>query len=380
MATTLSWEGLRELAGFKAEKGCAISFYVDLDPSVSPTAADAQTRVNSLLDEAGKTNGADPEKLTHDQREALRKDFERIRRYFDEEFAREGARAAVVFSAGLDGLWTPFALPEAIPDGVKVGSQLHLAPLVPLVTRGSGDLVAVMGREQGQVYRLRGGRLDNIVDRFEEQSRQQDQRGGSQARYQRHIEHLVQEHLRDVAEELDRHLRGLTNPRIVVVCQEETRSDVTAALSTEAQNAVVGWAEAEAHATPAQLLEVVEPLFEQARAKEERDAIERWREEAGRNGRAASGWEQTLEAASDARVELLLFQDGADHPGARCPSCGRASASVGECPLDGTPMEPEEHGLDLAVHHTLAQGGTALAVRHHQDLEPVEGIGALLRF
>jgi hypothetical protein len=32
------------------------------------------------------------------------------------------------------------------------------------------------------------------------------------------------------------------------------------------------------------------------------------------------------------------------------------------------------------VHQTLAHGGEVWAIRHHQDLAPVEGIGALLRF
>jgi hypothetical protein len=43
-------------------------------------------------------------------------------------------------------------------------------------------------------------------------------------------------------------------------------------------------------------------------------------------------------------------------------------------------MEERADGLDLAVHQTLAHGGTVLALRHRHDLEPVEGIGALLRF
>jgi hypothetical protein len=43
-------------------------------------------------------------------------------------------------------------------------------------------------------------------------------------------------------------------------------------------------------------------------------------------------------------------------------------------------MEKREEGLDLAVHRVLAQGGQVLALRHRRDLEPVGGIGALLRF
>jgi hypothetical protein len=87
-----------------------------------------------------------------------------------------------------------------------------------------------------------------------------------------------------------------------------------------------------------------------------------------------------LEAASDGRVELLLFQEGADRSAWQCPQCGRVSAEGGACPLDGTDMEERDDGLNLAVHQTLAHGGSVLALRHHQDLEPVEGIGALLRY
>ena len=51
MASTVTWDGLRDLAGFRAQHGCAISLYLDLDPSATPTAADLTTRVNALIDE-----------------------------------------------------------------------------------------------------------------------------------------------------------------------------------------------------------------------------------------------------------------------------------------------------------------------------------------
>ena len=47
MARTVTWDELRDLAGFEAENGFAISVYLDLDPSVGLTTGDAQTRLNS---------------------------------------------------------------------------------------------------------------------------------------------------------------------------------------------------------------------------------------------------------------------------------------------------------------------------------------------
>ena len=380
MAQTISWEELRDLATFEAEKGCAISLYLNLDPSVSATAGDVDTRLNSLLDESAKNEGANKRELSHDQRRGLRADLERIREYFEREFSREGAHGFAVFCAGLDDLWRPLLLIEPVPDCVKVDRQLYLVPLVPLVGRGEGALVVVVGREQGRIFRLRGGRLEEVVDLTDEQPRRHDQGGWSQARFQRRIDNRAQEHVRSVAEEVDRLVRRRRGGPIVVIASEETWAEFSELLSQQAKSEIAGWTSGEAHAGPAELLALAEPVLDRCRAEKEKETLERWREEAGRNGRASAGWEKTLEAVSDGRVELLLVAEGVDREAWRCRACGRVATSGGKCPLDGTPMEEREDGLDLAVHQTLAHGGTVWAVRHVQDLGPVEGIGALLRY
>jgi peptide chain release factor subunit 1 len=380
MARTITWDELRDLAGFEAEKGCAISLYLGLDPTLTPTPADAATRLHSLLDEAAKGESANRRDLTHDQRVGLRTDFERIRDFYSREFERDGAHGLAIFSSGLDNIWRTLPLTEAVPDEVKVGRTLYLAPLVPLVGRGEGALVLVVGRERGQFYRLRGGRLQEVADHTEEQPGQHDQGGRSQARYQRHIETLVREHLQEVADALDGLVRRFRAVQVVVISTDETHAEFQELLTHEAAAAVVGWTTAEAHATPAELLELASPVLERYRSEKETEVVGRWHDEVGRNGRAAAGWEKTLEAASDARVDLLLFRDGVDHDAFRCPRCGRVAVSGGKCPLDGTSMEASSNGLDLAVHQTLLHRGRVWAVRDRDDLEPVEGIGALLRY
>ncbi len=380
MAVTVSWDGLRELAAFTAENGCAISLYLDLDPSVSPTAGDAATRVNALLDEGMRHAAAASRNLTHEARQALQNDLGRVRRYLNEDFERDGSRGLAVFSAGLDNVWKAIPLIDSVPDAIKIGREFYLAPLVPLVGRGDGALVAVVGREQGQLFRLQGGRLRSLADRSEEQPGRHDQGGWSQASYQRHIEELVGRHLREVADELDRYVRRLRSPRVVIVSSEQTRAELDDLLSNATRGALAGWTQAEAHASPAELLAAVRPVLERWRETQEKQSIDRWREERGRAGRAAAGWSETLEAASDGRVEILLFEEGAEHPAYVCPECGRASVDGGSCPLDGMDMEAESNGLDLAVHQTLRHGGTVWALQHHDDLAPVENIGALLRY
>lgn len=380
MASTVSWEKLRQLAEFRAERGSAISLYLGLDPSIAPTAGDAESRVRSLLAEGDRAANASRADLTREQREGLKTDLDRIRRWFDDEFDRAGSHGFAIFASGLDGFWTTLALTEPVQDEVKVGRDFYLAPLVPLVGKGSGVFVAVVNRERGDVYAMRDGRLDEVADYTEQQPRRHDQGGWSQANYQRHIDQLASEHLRRVAEELDRQLRDARGADVVVVAPEELRGEFEEMLPKDTRAAIIGWASAEAHAGPAELREVVRPALEGRRQRHEQSLLERWQEETGRNGRAAAGWDATLEAASDGRVDLLLYQEGADRMAWQCPECGRASTEDGSCPLDGTRMEPRDGGLDVAVHQTLAHGGTVQPVRTRRDLDPVEGIGALLRY
>src|SRR5213076_1674908 len=280
MAGTVTWLRLRELASFRSENGCAISLYLNLDPHEVPTPGDAQSRMNALLNAAEKIDRSD---LTHDARAGLKADFERIARWFDDDFERDGSQGIAIFAASLDNYWDTLSLPEPVTDGVRAGREFYLAPLVPVVARTDGTIVAVVGREQGQLYRLRAGRLEPIADQFEEQPGRHDQGGWSQSRYQRHIEKLVQEHLKGVAHELDRSKRRLHSPKIVLVCSEEMKSEFTDALSADVRASLVGWTPAQAQAGPAEILQAVVPVLAEAESKDEAEVIDRWREEAGRN-------------------------------------------------------------------------------------------------
>jgi len=380
VAGMVSWEQLRELAGFRAAQGCAVSVYLDLDPSQVPTAPDVEVRVNSLIRRAERLVEERKGGLSREAREALKSDLQRIGTWFDDGFDRQGAQGVAVFTAGLDNFWSTLTTADRVPDDVRIASELYLAPLARLLGRGDATLVAAVGRERGDVYRLQDGVLVEIADETEEVPGRHDQGGWSQARYERHIDEIVERHWRRVADTLDTCVRRLPGGRVVLIGAEDMRSDFEGVLSNDVRGAVVGWAAAEAHADSTALLEAAKPVLAAWWRGREEAVLDRWREEAGKKGRAAAGWEETLEAASDGRVELLLVQDGSDQRAYQCPQCGRAQSANGSCPLDGTTMESRDGGLDLALHQTLAHGGSVHVLRERQDLAPVGGVAALLRF
>jgi peptide chain release factor subunit 1 len=355
MAESITWQELRELAGFRTERGVAVSLYLGLDPSIVPTGRDLASHTRSLLDGAERELKEQRGELSHEERMALERDLARIADWFGNEFDRDGVLGVALFAAELEGLFRTLLLSSPVDDRASIGSQLYVTPLVGLVGAGDGALVAYVGRERGDVYWLRGGRLVPLVDESADVPGRHDKGGWSQARYERHIETIVDRHLREVAHALDRSVRPLKDVRLVLAGPEETRSEFDKLLSHEVKAALVGWVAAEAHVDAPGLLEVARPLLGESRAAREEELLARWREEAGRDGRAATGWEETLQAASDGRVELLLVQQGAERT---------AHAD-----------------LDSAIHQTLTHGGMVEVIdEEHRDLEPVGGIAALLRF
>ena len=311
----------------------------------------------------GRAQGRGPPAQTHQEREALKRDFERIERYFDQEFSRDGAHGLALFCAGLDKLWIQLQLPDPVPDEIKVERDFYLAPLAPLVGRGDGALVAAVEPRARQPVPARGRAPRGGCRPERGAAAAHDQGGWSQSRFQRHVDELAAEHLRDVAEEVNRRIRRNRHVRLVVAGPEEQRSEFEELLSQEARQALAGWASAEAHAGPPELLAAAAPVLERARA-----ARRPLTSTAGArsSGAAAGPWpagRATLEAASDGRVELLLYEEGRQRPAWQCPKCGRASAEGGSCPLDGTELEQRREGLDLALHQTLAHGGRVCVVR-----------------
>jgi peptide chain release factor subunit 1 len=375
MATVLTTDTLRELAGFRAANGCALSIYLDLDPSSTPTPSAADTKFNATISELEKAADAAPG--GRDCRLALRSDLERLRDWWDDEFDRDGVRAVALFASSADGLFRALPLADGCSDSSQIGPSLHLTPLVGLLRR-EGALVAFVTRERGTIYRFEDGRLQEVADESEEQPGQHDQGGWSQARYQRHIENLVQQHLKTVGEAIDDHSRR-DRPRLVMVVPEEMRGELEEKLSHDAREAIVGWTTAEAHAGPAKLVEIVRPLLDEARARSDAALLERFESLHGRGERSATGWKQVLDAASDGRIEHLLVEEGARASAWECPRCGRASADGGACPLDGEKLEERDDAVDLALHRTVAHGGSVVRLGSGA-LGDSRGIAALLRF
>jgi hypothetical protein len=365
---------LRDLAAFDAAEGVVLSLYVGFDPTVTRTGDETAMRVASLLDQARRA--AAGERLGHNARLAFDADLERAR---EEIPSRLGPAGVACFADSADGLWHVDERRGPLPDLARVGRSPYLVPLVAAAPEEHA-LVAAVGRERGEIFDLRDGRLTQLVDLDEEQPRRQrDGQAWLRPSPGRHIDELTRAHLRKVATSLDGIVRAVKDVPVVLAGEQRHTAALEALLSGETRAAVAGAVHPRAAAGATELTELARAVLERRRQDDEDVLVDRWSEAWGR-GAAVAGWPDTLAAASDGRVAMLLFREGVTQPAFACDACGRASTDPGTCPLDGQPLGRRADGLDVAVRLTLVHGGEARALRHRPDLDAAGGIGALLLY
>jgi peptide subunit release factor 1 (eRF1) len=112
--------------------------------------------------------------------------------------------------------------------------------------------------------------------------------------------------------------------------------------------------------------------------RRERDALDRLAEGVGRGGRGAAGFAAVLGALNEARVETLLLAEGLHRSGHRDRDTGMLYAN-GEAP-ESVNVEDCDDIVEPAIEKAIEQSAKVVTVRHHDDLGPLGGIGAVLRY
>jgi peptide subunit release factor 1 (eRF1) len=129
------------------------------------------------------------------------------------------------------------------------------------------------------------------------------------------------------------------------------------------------------------VLAAARPEMEGHERAVEREALDRLKQGVGAGGRGVAGLDDVLGVLNERRVEALLIEERFQMPGRKCPQCGSLFPdNVETCPADGKSAERFDDIVEEAVELALAQSADVIIARHHDDLEQMGGIGAVLRF
>jgi len=241
-------------------------------------------------------------------------------------------------------------------------------------------LVLLANRSKARFFVGSAEGLEETDQLEDDVHRQHSQGGWSQARYQRGVDKEVEDHLghaADTAFDLFK-LRGFD--RLLVGGPEETIGDLEAKLHPYLQERLVGRISCDVENAGLDAVRACagEKIAEFARGRE-REALDRMAQGVGSGGRGAAGLAEVLAALNEARVEILLIGPGMTAAGVCDPATNLLYATPEEVP-EGATAVPIEDIVEKAIEKAIEQSADVIGVRHHDDLGPLGGIGAVLRY
>jgi protein required for attachment to host cells len=377
-ATTIDRGRLRRLADVRPERGRVLSVFLNLDPSVFATPPARASAITSVLTEAGQRIEA-CEGLEHDEHMWLRDDLERVRTALsDGGIASNGTRAVAVYACAPEALLEVVSLRRPVDTHVVVDRS----PAVePLVAEADGERWAIVlaNRRNARIFQGSGHDIQE-TDRIQDDVHSQhDQGGWSQSRYQRGVEKEKDDHLTHVAEVLFRIYKLQGFDRLLVGALEELVGDFEQRLHPYLRERIVGRLHLDVENSSLEdVRAAAAEALEAHAARVEREALDRLTEGVGRGTRGAAGLADVLGALNEARVECLLVAEGFSATGVRDTETGLLYAH-GAAPT-GRPVRPVADVVEAAVEKALEQSARVLRISRHDDLGPLGGIGAVLRY
>jgi peptide chain release factor subunit 1 len=379
MATTITRNRLRRLADVKPERGRVLSVFLNLDPTEFATPAARSTAITSVLTTAARRVD-EAEGLDHDERAALKEDVERVREaLMASDIAQNGTRAVAVYACKPADLLEVVRINRPVDFAVVLDRSPYLEPLAA-EAHEERWCVLLVNRRNARFFVGEDGSGLEETDRVEDDVHSQhDQGGWSQSRYQRGVEKEKDDHLVHVADVAFGAYKQRGFDRLLVGAPDELVGELEQKLHPYLRERIAGRLHLDVeNSSIDDVRSAAGTAIEDWRQRCEREALDRLTEGVGRGGRGAAGIAAVLQALNEQRVEMLLVGEGYRSAGGRDRETGMLHA--GDHGPDGQELERVENIVEPAIEKAIEQSAKVIKVRHHDDLGPLGGIGAVLRY
>ena len=362
-----------DLLRFRAETDFVLSFYMGIGVYRSNKKAYA-IEAKDMLKKAVKDAG-----LSRADREKVEGDVERVLNFVSVDFQGK-ARGLAIFACGPAGLWQVFMLPASVPDRCVIDRTPFVVPMLKLVDESRRYCVVVVDKEKARIFTMYNGEMLERTDVFDEVPGWHKQGGWAQARFQRHIEDLVNRHLKNVADTVFRFYKMEGFGHLVIGGTQEMRTRFYRIIHSYLQRIVAGYVTVDITSNINDVFSAVRQVEADAERKRSAGMVAALTG-SSKNHVAVTGLKETVQALEEGRVHTLVLVDGHEVQGCLCEDCGGLDVlGADQCRLcKKTAVKPgdiSEHLAVLAVEHD----GEVSYVLPGSGLEQAGGVGAVLRW
>jgi peptide chain release factor subunit 1 len=320
--------------------------------------------------------------LTHEQRESLRNDIDRVLEVASRARGAQG-RAVGVFACGLAGLYEEIQLPRLVRDRAVVDATPYLRPLLAVLDESHRYLVVVVSHDNAWFFEFYMGALEAATRVTGRHVRKRDY-GGWHGLDEYHARNRAEErtrrHYRQTAATTDEMFESTGAELIMLAGHEETIAEFLPVLPQALRGKIVGSFVVDPHTmTPGRVREQADQVVDAYERAEEARLVAEVLDRVGARGLGAVGLPWCLLAVNEKAVECLLVHDDEQHAGRVCDRCGWLGLEGDECPVDGFRTRPTPDVIDEMAATVADSSGHVEHVFADTALANL-GIAAFLRF
>ncbi len=376
---SITREQMRELAEFKDQKFCAVSFYFQPSTPRNKAHKEDTILIKDLAREAIRSLE------TKSEKECARADIERITR-LSAELRSNGTHAKAVFACADQKIWREYELPPTLGSTqLFVDRHFHLKPLAHLL--GASPLLGVVlvDRHRARIFDLRLGELTEREDLFHPQTRRGRSDGyagydGGHA--QRRVEDEARAHFKNVAETLKDLLDKGVFERWILACQDAHRSLFEPQLHPYVTQALIGRFHADlGHVTKDEIRTQAQHILDGWQADQRRERVTQTLSQALSNGRGVTGLRRVLRSLELGEVQTLLLGENLQGHAVECTACGHIDAHlVNHCPVCGRATQEIVDVGEAILPWVVRRDIETFYVKGDPEFDKIGNIAALLRY
>lgn len=325
--------------------------------------------------------------LPEDKISSVREDIEKIEKFLQSE--RESFKKFIIlYSCSKKGLWQRYDLNIKLNDEIIIDKTPYTSPLFDILDNYQKYGVLLVDKRTARVFLVFLGDIEEYGMVHHDHVPGKHKKGGwfalAEKRYERHTEHHVKMHLKDVIDKFGDFLRDREIRRLIVAGPDEAIYELMKMLPESIKQKIVGRALIEKYASAEEVLDKVMPIINEYEQMKESETLSELITRARKNDNAILGIDDVMKYLRDRRVMKLIVPKDYKIEGKVCSSCGFATQQNIDCCIEcGGGFIQIANLVEQATEMALQNGALIEVVKDEKEKSLLiinGGIGAFLRF
>lgn len=372
----LNREEIKELAGIEGNGSYFVSMFLNVNPVSNPGGEFLISLKNMLKEAEAKTEKAVLKKVG--------RDLVAIDNFIMAN-KRDFKKSVVIITSSDTGFWREYRLNVPLKNEIIIAKTPFIKPLVDIVDNYPRYVVLLVDKESARIFVMQLGELTEYGEVHTENIPGRHKKGGwfalSQNHFDRHIDHHVGLHLKDVMTELESFVKGEEMAGIALCGPEEAVLKTKDLLPKTVADKLIGTFQASMTDTNIDVMKKANATIAVFEKKTETGDVNELISRARKSDRAVTGIDKVLSAVQDGRARKVLILRDFDDRGLICPACmALAVDPLNNCPHCKSKMDETGSFTDLLIQRAVEGGASVDVIGSSEALKTVGSIGAFLRF